>query len=64
MFSMKLNASSDTSVTNSISWISAVVSSSAETGAPAVFSRRMNRGMSSSLAATNSTSAAISVHAR
>jgi hypothetical protein len=61
---VNVNASAEKSVMMSASWIRTLVMISAGTGTflPLVFAR--NDGMSRSLAATNSTSADISVHAR
>ena len=62
--SVKVNASSENSVVASTAVMSTAVITSAATGTAAAFSRRRNRGMSESCAATNSTSAAINVQAR
>ncbi len=62
--SAKSKASSEKLVTISTAWVSSEVISRAGTGTSAALARRRKRGMSSSFAATKSTSAAISVHAR
>jgi hypothetical protein len=61
---MNVNASALISVTTSAAWIRRLLITSAGTGTflPLVLARK--DGMSLSLAATNSTSAAIIVHAR
>ncbi|CAM5494851.1 hypothetical protein SVIOM342S_01800 [Streptomyces violaceorubidus] len=62
--SAKSKASLEKLVATSTTWVSSEDISRAGTGTSAALARRRKRGMSSSLAATNSTSAAISVQAR
>jgi hypothetical protein len=60
-----LKAFSENITTTSISWTRRVLISSARPGTSVAGSKVLRkRGMSSSLAATNSTSAAMRVHAR
>ncbi len=61
--SAKSKASLEKLVAISTTWVSSDDISSAGTGTSAALARRRKRGMSSSLAATKSTSAAISVQA-
>ena len=62
--SMNVNASSEISVTSSMIWMRMLVITSAGTGTSRLLALARKAGISLSLAATKSTSAAIMVHAR